>query len=258
MHANGHNLDILIPQYPNVVFLHHIIEMNSFDYDRAAFIGTHSRSNVDSCTSHTFRTEICDVYLSETPVGEYGLTSSLLLAYGIPTVFVSGESTLLEEIHAGVQDVDYYLYTDERSKVQIMRMVDCLAASLQKSTKVVHFKNEFVYLSFRRKYYYDFLPTGMFHISDEKVRFNSIFEFFDWLFLITQLIDAGNMFYFLAKAKIQHYMIDCMTEPERLQFGAQHAELLRKRNTDLSVLEISNLLDKMRKHIFLYKQEELP
>lgn len=257
MHGNGHNLDAMMVQFADVCFLHHIIDMKSFTYDCAVLIGFHSRSNAASRTAHTFRSEICDVFLGGEAIGEYGLLRNWLLAYGIPTVFVSGEIQLLEEIKPNNDDIDYYLYPEERADTQLLCMVERLASSLNKKREKQEFKNDVVYLTFRRKYYYDFLSPDLFRISEGKVLFDNVLELFDWLFLISHLIDSANMFYFLTKNRIDHYLLNCMRKENQFQFRKDNLETLRKRNSDISVMEINKLLHGLREKSFpnYFRQE---
>lgn len=130
--------------------------------------------------------------------------------------------------------------------MQLKCMVDHLANSLNKKKVIQAFKDEAIYLTFHRKYYYNFLPRDLFNVSNEKVQFDNVLEFFDWIFLLSHLIDSANVFYALTKARINHYLLDYMPEEKQLQFQKDNLEFFRKSNREITVSEINQLLCELR------------
>ncbi len=71
------------------------------------FIGYHARgSTQDAVIDHTFSDQPKVVKLNGKPVGEYGLNAALAGDYGVPVVFLSGDSAVAEQAREFIPGVE--------------------------------------------------------------------------------------------------------------------------------------------------------
>ena len=194
MHGNGHNVDCLMPLYPNVQFMHNFYELTPCKYDCAVLIGFHAMSNANSPVSHTFRSEIMDVELSGNSVGEFTLVSNWLAAYGVPIGFTSGESSLREEICAYGSNVKYHLYSNPNNLEELDLMGEKLLESMTLKMSNLTYNSAPVFVTLKSAVVYDFLQPDLFQIKDNRIVFQNTIDFFEKLYILSHIIDTANLY----------------------------------------------------------------
>ena len=67
------------------------------DFDAAMFIGYHSRASTTGVLNHTYTGRVANFWVSGKCLGETGMNALIAGHYGVPVVFVSGDSVLLQK-----------------------------------------------------------------------------------------------------------------------------------------------------------------
>lgn len=86
------------------------------DYDAAFLVGYHARAGQPAIMSHVFTDLISEVRLNSRPAGEGALAAALAGHYGIPTVLVTGDDRVADEMREWCPTIE-----TARTKVSISR-----------------------------------------------------------------------------------------------------------------------------------------
>ncbi len=85
-----------------------MIEGIDSSFGAVIFVGFHARaSTAGAVIDHTYTGTITDMTLNGEPVGEYGMSAAVAGYYGVPVVFISGDSAVSgpgSRIHSGHRD----------------------------------------------------------------------------------------------------------------------------------------------------------
>lgn len=243
MHGNGHNVDELIPDYKEVTFIHHICGMDCFNYDVAVIIGMHARSGANSPVAHTFRREILDVRLDNKSVGEYALLYNWLAYYKIPVCFVSGEAELKEEILEYSPNVPFVFYAENKGIgiEAIESMCEKMIQNLKIPNDIQEYSKETIYVRLKRKYYYDFFPEKVFIVEGDQLVFSDTFEMISHVFLLSDIIDAAELFFRTYFYYINQQIDFLFSAEEKDRFKEENKKILKKNRSEMEVSDIVHL-----------------
>lgn len=245
MHGNGHNIDCLIPLYPNVQFMHNFYDLIPSKYDCAVLLGVHAMSNADSPMSHTFRSEVMDVELSGKSAGEFTLISNWLAAYGVPVVFTSGESRLEEEICAYDSTAKYYLYSELHDVEELDHMGEKLLESLTLKTRLPAYNSAPVFVTLRSAVVYDFLQPELFPLEDKRIVFQNTIDFFDKLYILSHIIDTANLYTHIITTCIKRH-IERLPKFQKIALLRENSTLFETEKNLLCVSDLEGFLRRIR------------
>ncbi|UCD37760.1 MAG: M55 family metallopeptidase [Fidelibacterota bacterium] len=87
-------------------------------FDAALFIGYHPFwGEPQGVIAHTYSGDVMEVRLNERTVGESGIVGSLAGYYGVPLIFVSGDTVLREEIRGLNPDIHFAVTKEGRTRL---------------------------------------------------------------------------------------------------------------------------------------------
>lgn len=238
-HADGHNLDSLIGIYPHIKFIHHIWNLHRFDFDKAAIIGMHSKSQSSSPNAHTIRNEILDVKMREESVGELELFINLLNYYSIPVFFVSGEKELAHEIKG--HNYITYLYSSTDNSVD--GMAKTFFTAFNETAEFGKYNGESIRIKLAANIYYEFIPQTVFPIEQGHLHCDSTLFLFDVLPTLCYALDMAKSFRASAINRIKQFIV--MNPKQAAQFKEAENETLIKKADDLSAEDLKALLKRI-------------
>lgn len=84
-----------------------MIEGMDSTFGAVIFVGFHARaSTAGAVIDHTYTGTITDMTLNGEPVGEYGMSAAVAGYYGVPVVFISGDSAVTDQARAFIPGIE--------------------------------------------------------------------------------------------------------------------------------------------------------
>ena len=118
-----------------------MMEGISSDFDAAMFIGYHSRASSTGVLNHTYTGKVANIWVDGKCLGETGINALIAGYYGVPVVFVSGDSVVVEEARQLLGDIQTVAVKEPRSQFSAMCIHPEKAQALIREKVTVSLKN---------------------------------------------------------------------------------------------------------------------
>jgi D-amino peptidase len=111
------------------------------DFDAAMFIGYHSRASTTGVLNHTYTGRVANFWVSGKCLGETGMNAMIAGHYGVPVVFVSGDSVVVAEAKELLGQVETVAVKEPRSQFAALCIHPEKAQELIREKVAISLKN---------------------------------------------------------------------------------------------------------------------
>lgn len=118
-----------------------MMEGISPDFDAAMFVGYHSQASTTGVLNHTYTGKVAHFWVNGKCLGETGMNALIAGYYGVPVVFVSGDSVVVQEAKELLGDIETVAVKEPRSQFSAMCIHPVKAQELIRERVALSLKN---------------------------------------------------------------------------------------------------------------------
>lgn len=198
--ADCHNYGKNIVEYfsgKGYVCCEHIWSIKNVEkYDCAMLIGFHPKKGEDGFCPHTLRPDVDELFLGEKSIGEVELLINWLAGYGVPVVFVSGDSAVKKELNG----YNCVFYAADRTGEKVSdrhALLEHMLSSIKMAldlpgNKEVCYNDSVIKVKLERENCYKWLPGEIFSIENGMVVFPDTEKFISSLLPFCEFLNLAE------------------------------------------------------------------